>query len=252
LAFAVAAHLEPEILVVDEVLAVGDATFQKKCMGKMGDVTKEGRTVLFVSHNMAAIQNLCQRVVVLESGKMVSYERTERAIELYLRNSPAFADGVVQLSDHPGRRSGREAVLQEVRLMVNGVASAEIQMGGALQVIVTFQRDVPIRKMRLGIVIENSIGQRLVVFSPSLQAPLLFGQPLCRGTVICDIPRLPFLAGLYYMTLIIGDAHGNVDQIDQAVQFTVTAADVFGTGYVPQASHGIIFQESRWFLEAAG
>ncbi|RME47458.1 MAG: ABC transporter ATP-binding protein, partial [Chloroflexi bacterium] len=70
LAFAVAAHLEPEILLVDEVLAVGDAAFQKKCLGKMGDVAKEGRTVLFVSHNMAAITSLCQRAIWLEEGKI--------------------------------------------------------------------------------------------------------------------------------------------------------------------------------------
>ena len=70
LAFAVAAHLDPEILVVDEVLAVGDAEFQKKCLGKMGDVAREGRTVLFVSHNMQAIQNLCKRALTLEQGKL--------------------------------------------------------------------------------------------------------------------------------------------------------------------------------------
>ena len=85
LAFAVAAHLEPEILMVDEVLAVGDAQFQKKCLGKMGDVAKEGRTVLFVSHNMAAISNLCEKVLVLEHGSLIAIEQSSVAITKYLQ-----------------------------------------------------------------------------------------------------------------------------------------------------------------------
>jgi lipopolysaccharide transport system ATP-binding protein len=80
LAFAVAAHLEPEILVVDEVLAVGDAAFQKKCLGKMGDVAKEGRTVLFVSHNMAAIENLCVKAILIDNGSIVIKSNTTYSV----------------------------------------------------------------------------------------------------------------------------------------------------------------------------
>lgn len=87
LAFAVAAHLDPEILVVDEVLAVGDAEFQKKCLGKMGDVASEGRTVLFVSHNMQAIQNLCKRTILLSSGKRVFDGPSEETVAHYLQYS---------------------------------------------------------------------------------------------------------------------------------------------------------------------
>ena len=86
LAFAVAAHLEPEILLVDEVLAVGDAQFQKKCLGKMGDVADEGRTILFVSHNMQAIRQLCNRAILISSGKIVMDDESSKAIEHYLQN----------------------------------------------------------------------------------------------------------------------------------------------------------------------
>ncbi|MGA2913327.1 MAG: ABC transporter ATP-binding protein [Methanoregula sp.] len=85
LAFAVAAHLETEILLVDEVLAVGDATFQKKCLGKMGDVTKEGRTVLFVSHNMEAIKSLCPRIILLDNGHLIQNDRVSKVIKIYLQ-----------------------------------------------------------------------------------------------------------------------------------------------------------------------
>jgi lipopolysaccharide transport system ATP-binding protein len=89
LAFAVAAHLDPEILVVDEVLAVGDAEFQKKCLGKMGDVAQEGRTVLFVSHNMGAVSRLCKKGVVLDSGVIKKYGFVGDAVEFYLTQSQA-------------------------------------------------------------------------------------------------------------------------------------------------------------------
>ena len=101
LAFAVAAHLEPEILVVDEVLAVGDVQFQKKCLGKMGDVAKEGRTVLFVSHNMAAISSLCKKSIVLKSGKINFEGNVESGIDHYLND----ADHVKGISDLQDKRS---------------------------------------------------------------------------------------------------------------------------------------------------
>jgi homopolymeric O-antigen transport system ATP-binding protein len=104
LAFAVAAHLEPEILVVDEVLAVGDASFQKKCLGKIGDAASGGRTVLFVSHNMAAIQRLCNRAVVLEGGKAVSRGSIPECIKIYRQTGTATAGGKVDLSLRSGTR----------------------------------------------------------------------------------------------------------------------------------------------------
>ena len=102
LAFAVAAHLEPEVLMVDEVLAVGDTAFQKKCVGKMGDVAKEGRTVLFVSHNMAAIANLCKRCILLENGKIVMNDQPETVINHYLSTVSEFS--LISLRDRKDRK----------------------------------------------------------------------------------------------------------------------------------------------------
>lgn len=94
LAFAVAAHLEPEILIIDEVLAVGDTAFQKKCLGKMGDVAKGGRTVLFVSHNMDAINTLCSRTIVVACGKIIFDGTTEDGMNAYLKSSPQGSSAV--------------------------------------------------------------------------------------------------------------------------------------------------------------
>ena len=108
LAFAVAAHLEPEILIVDEVLAVGDAQFQKKCLGKMGEVAKGGRTVLFVSHNMAAISNLCGRGVLIRDGRIQFQGPVDEAVDLYLAQD-FFCPSKLDLADRTDR-SGSGAI----------------------------------------------------------------------------------------------------------------------------------------------
>jgi len=100
LAFAVAAHLEPEILLVDEVLAVGDALFQKKCLGKMGDVSREGRTVLFVSHNMSAISRLCPRAILLHEGKVIRDGESLKVISDHLKTNTRTTQRFTQPADH--------------------------------------------------------------------------------------------------------------------------------------------------------
>ncbi len=108
LAFAVAAHLEPEILLVDEVLAVGDTSFQKKCLGKMNDVAKSGRTIVFVSHNMAAINELCQKCILLDGGKMIAYGKTNTVITKYLSKQYHGSEGIVNLRNSKLRRNSSQ------------------------------------------------------------------------------------------------------------------------------------------------
>ena len=107
LAFAVAAHLEPEILMVDEVLAVGDAAFQKKCLGKMGDVARQGRTVLFVSHNMAAVVSLCNRALLLESGQIAADGPAVEVAAVYQSESIGVESDQTDLSQMPHKGSGK-------------------------------------------------------------------------------------------------------------------------------------------------
>ena len=118
LAFAVAAHLDPEILVVDEVLAVGDAQFQKKCLGKMGEVSKnEGRTVLFVSHNMTAIKSLCRQAVLLEAGMIKSWGETGDVVDEYLKSTMTLHE---QIWESPENAPGNEkARLRLARIRIN-------------------------------------------------------------------------------------------------------------------------------------
>lgn len=247
LAFAVAAHLEPEILMVDEVLAVGDAGFQSKCLGKISDVVAEGRTVLFVSHNMAAIQRLCSKVFLLDKGRVDSVDHPEVVISRYFQkgcNAESLA--VTNLISHQGRRSGSSPILRELRILADGNESTIIRMGGSMALSISFSSPEYITNIRFGIAIEDRIGQRLLVFSPSHQAPFLVSQPVRGGVFLCNIPCIRLLPSSYFITLIIGSGSGDLDRIDQAAQITVESADVFNTGFAPEAAHGVFYQEAEW------
>ena len=128
LAFAVAAHLDPEILIVDEVLAVGDAQFQKKCLGKMEEVSQEGRTILFVSHNMAAVTKLCERGMYLSSGMLSSTGEAENVVKTYLQDSARKAD--IQLSERKDRQGSGLAKFSSVNILDSTQRTTESVMCG--------------------------------------------------------------------------------------------------------------------------
>jgi lipopolysaccharide transport system ATP-binding protein len=249
LAFAVAAHLEPEILLVDEVLAVGDAAFQKKCLGKMEDVAEEGRTILFVSHNLAAVQNLCKTTILIEKGKLSFNEITHQVIANYFRMQSEENSDITILDNHIGRRPGMYKVLREIHIFTDGHESSTIRMGGNLCIQVLFRHISKISNIRFGIAIEDPLGQRLINFSPSHQAPHLVNEDISDGIFECIIPSIHLLPGIYYITVIIGNGSIDLDRIDRAVKINVESSDVFGTGYAPNKQHGIFYQEASWSLK---
>jgi lipopolysaccharide transport system ATP-binding protein len=158
LAFAVAAHLEPEILLVDEVLAVGDAAFQKKCLGKMGDVAKEGRTVLFVSHNMAAVKSLCRRGILFEKGEVGAEGETGRVVADYLQEETHSL--MEQLWDDAAAAPGTD----KVHLRRASVAPLDRQTGGpitvetSLRLSFEFWNDLPDAVLNFSVVLSNAEG----------------------------------------------------------------------------------------------
>jgi len=251
LGFAVAAHLQPEILLIDEVLAVGDAEFRKKSLGKMGEVARGGRTVLFVSHNMAAVEGLCQDAILLSQGVMVERGPAEQVIQHYLHDGLTSENSTTSLVSHEGRQRGSEVILQEVRIFADGVPSTVVKMGGLLKIATVVKRDRPLRDLCLVIAIEDHAGRRVAAFTPQFQAAELLMDSVNGGTITCEIPRLRLLPGLYYVTLLVKRGQymmsKDLDRIERAVQFTVERADVFGTGCAPHPSaHGVFFQEASW------
>ena len=241
LAFAVAAHLDSEILIVDEALAVGDATFQKKCLGKMGDIAREGRTVLLVSHNMGFISSLTQRAIVLDNGKQKFFGDTVLAIPAYLEilspkrpqsliehenRSPGMTPSFTSafLTDGEGRLrdvfSSREKWCLELEYSCNGDA----KLAGAAFRILT-PDDIFVGELNT------------FMFSPP---PYRIPQ---KGRVRFHLPELPLCPGNYAVNIaLLNDDHGVVrlyDRVPHVIEFSVENSDANGTGFVLTREHGL-------------
>ena len=175
LAFAVAAHLEPEILVVDEVLAVGDAEFQKKCLGKMGDVAQQGRTVLFVSHNMSAILRLTQEAIVLNKGQLIMRGPTQEAVDFYLSSGQSQAGERIWSADEiPASSQPFRPISLKIKdksgKVVDTMRSTEMNA-----VEFEYQLDAPITGLRIGLYLSTMRGE-YVFTSFDTDEPGMFDQ----------------------------------------------------------------------------
>lgn len=254
LAFAVAAHLNPEILVVDEVLAVGDMAFQKKCLGKMGEVSRGGRTVLFVSHNMAAVENLCRRGMVLKAGQIAFDGSAKDAIQYYLNDSGfrGEAGHVIELSSAPERRSPQGSFLQRVELFGGDsgpLYGAVTAIGDALRLKVHFDLPSATDSFNVGIRFFNSFGQVVLSVNSNFEPHRTHGLCVGRQVFVCDIPSFTLLPGEYTALVYLDIGNTLADRIDEAFRITVLHADYYGTGRVPET--GTFVLKQHWYLEPA-
>lgn len=216
LAFAVAAHLEPEILIIDEVLAVGDAEFQKRCLGKMSEVAKSGRTVLFVSHNLQAVTSLCQSGIVLQHGQVQTHCSAQEAVRYYLRNNSTQADFSYTRTDAPKHPHIRSAVLTQAG---GNTGSFEMHEPMAL----TCEIDLADKSSAtLTVVVRNSSGSWLHhcsdEFSPSPE------EQSASTIRRCTMPAYAFGADEYTLTFALGSrTTGELfEKIEDAVRFEVS------------------------------
>jgi lipopolysaccharide transport system ATP-binding protein len=251
LAFGVAAHLEPEILLVDEVLAVGDAAFQQKCLGKMGGVVSEGRTVLFVSHNLAAVRALCSRGLLLEGGR-ITYSGTPQAtIERYLTTVRAGPKTpVAERRDRKGTgrlRFTNVTVLNERDEPVPSVVSGQ-SIGIALDYRIDDQETLHNAVVQLRVL--GELGQPVFVCSSraSEDRPLTL-KP--RGRLLCRIPKLPLVQGTYPYSLSCTVAGTLEDLVPQAGNLAVVEGDFYGTGILPPKANGDLLVYHRWSASEA-
>ena len=244
LAFAVAAHLEPEILLVDEVLAVGDAPFQKKCLGKMGDVVKEGRTVLFVSHNMVAVAALCQKGMVLEEGGIAYYGEGKVAIEQYLRQFQSY--GHVELSERQDR--GGSGVCRFTRLTfedANGQPLRVLHSGQTVRIVIDYEsgQKADFRSVKAVISISHSMYGQILHCGSTITGDLSSGIPP-NGRLVCTIKALPLMRGLYSVTIFLKVGSEIVDWINDAATLEIEHGDFYGTSRQP--SKGIFLADYSW------
>ena len=247
LAFAVAAHMETEILLVDEVLAVGDAQFQKKCLGRMGTVGEEGKTVLLVSHNMAAIQSISKRALFLDKGSVLSDGDSSLAIGSYLDHFSADAAALTDLKTHPYRQSGCQPIFSSVRIFNSaGEPTTSVFTGDDLIIDFELLPPSPITEPTLGIGIDNAMGLRVfsvATYFSQFRWPIL-DRPV---RVRCVVPSVSLLPGRYVMSLSVGNNYNYLmDAISQAAFFNVEQKDYFGNGRLPTSDLGVVLSKSHW------
>lgn len=243
LAFAVAAHLDPEILLVDEVLAVGDAAFQTKCLGKMKDVAGEGRTVLFVSHNMAAVSQLCERGILLDGGRISIQGATADVIRVYLVSRDSQAATPVGLrNDREG--DGRARI---TGLEVNAESKSTFALCTGDRVRVDLDYTLPGYggSPEFHLAVYDMFGIQILHLT-SRMVNASFDSLVCKGRVACIIPKLPLPPGQYRLNAAINWDGRLSDRVESAAILDVEAGDYYGSGYTSALARGKCLVEHEW------
>ncbi|HEY2371352.1 MAG TPA: ABC transporter ATP-binding protein [Gaiellaceae bacterium] len=249
LAFAVAAHLEPEILLVDEVLAVGDAAFQRKSLGKMNEVAGEGKTVLFVSHNLAIIQALCRRAVLLSRGEVVADGPVADAIDQYLRAfESSAASNLLDRTDRDGR-GWQLARISAVEIRDESGTHPDVVVGGRPATITVHVTEVlPETQCRLTIV--NSLGQPITTLDTELPSRHDIRDAELGPRIECELSALPLLPGRYRIDILLKGRNQIQDGLLAAGFFDVEPG-VLGERPMPvSGSDGDVVIDHAWRLPA--
>ena len=248
LAFAVAAHLQPEILLVDEVLAVGDTAFQRKCLGKMGEVARDGRTIVFVSHNMAAIEGLCTAAHMVTQGRILHSGSTTEVIAAYLSSFPMLSGA--PLGERTDRRGDRKLMFTDIQVLSeDGTPTGVIQSGSDVLFSVGYKgTGGDIKNVEMSIDIFAQSGQCMIILNSEMVGVSFESAPDV-GRFTCRVQRFPLSPGQYYITLFCRVSGCISDWVQQAALLTVEGGDFFGSGRLPPPTHGGFLVPQEWNLE---
>jgi lipopolysaccharide transport system ATP-binding protein len=231
LAFAVAAHLEPEILLVDEVLAVGDVSFQKKCLGKMDEISSQGRTILFVSHNLGAIRTLCEKGLLLFEGTLAFSGHVNDTIDRYT--------DIVTNKDHASmafffKPDGFPVWIESARLLFDGVQKSSMQTGENMTLEVKFRSEQPVANPSIGILITSTLGEKVLNANNIYQTSKASPEHILSGKIKCNLGMVPLMAGHYFLSIWLGDEnHSRHQYLENSLFFEVSARDVWGKSFLP-------------------
>lgn len=248
LAFSVAAHLDPEILLVDEVLAVGDFEFQKKCLGKMKSISDQERTVLFVSHNLVAVQSLCTRGLLLEKGRVVFNGAVDVAIEKYLKRleTKNFGGSI----DDPEREGNGK-----MRIVESGVFDRSEQLaqyliaGQPISLKFSYRNLKGAKQVVFVMTIYNRLGVAVTNFDIRMNEFSL--TPLGEeGVIVCRLQRLPLPIGRYRVAAALLELDGRlIDRIPNAFVFEVTGSEFFQSTFLPKIEYCSCLVSHEWHHE---
>jgi lipopolysaccharide transport system ATP-binding protein len=248
LAFAVAAHLDPEILVIDEVLAVGDQAFQEKCLGKMGEISREGRTVLFVSHNLQSVWSLCPNSIWLDRGQLRAAGSSGEVIDLY-RNSTRSIEGLAaHVVDRTG--SGRVRIV-DVGFEHDGGSVASAPAGGAVDVALSYaaEADTRLDHLQVYIVVLDDRNVRLFSLSNAFSGHRFSNLP-AAGKIVCRVPKLPLVPGEYEILISVTLGQEGVDKFVVPRRLVVSEGAFFAGGSMPAKSFGSVLVDHQWEARA--
>ncbi len=249
LAFSVAAHLEPEILLIDEVLSVGDAAFQKKSLGKMEEVSQQGRTVLFVSHNMGAVRSLCSRALLLESGALLKDDDVDSVINTYLSSKDVSTIGSLSWSEAEAPQD-KELILYGIELVSeSGEVKTTFQIDEAFEIRIKYQIIEPVKNLRLYLRLKTTMGETVFATYEDAQIQEGFTRGPGYYTAICKIPG-KILNNITYRLYIGFDSPGHKVLIPGKEYLELDVIDTSdGYRYAKGAFDGPIRPQVAWEVE---
>lgn len=242
LAFAVAAFLENEVLIIDEVLAVGDAEFQKKCMGKMSDVSKSGRTILFVSHNMQAVQSLCKKSVFLERGRLNSIGDTDKILHNYFSGVKEHAGSrLLQTKNRIGSGLLRFSRYDILNLNAQSISTVMSGQSFILRFYYESNAKSSLHNAMLSIGVDDVLGTRICYLSNEVSGQELKLDTSSKEYIDVKIQTLPLKKGLYSLVLFLTINGELADWVQSDVSLDVESGDFYGTGKLPPDEQGSFF-----------
>jgi lipopolysaccharide transport system ATP-binding protein len=242
LAFAVAAFLENEILIIDEVLAVGDMEFQKKCMNKMRDVSKTGRTILFVSHNMLSLTNLCTKGILLNNGKLLYQGELKTAIEKYLSPGKSSEESSHYIRKGKGNFLIKKCFLQNSK----GIQTDIFFSGEDLSIVFDYESTYDsINSLHFAIAIKGSYGEQIADISDFAVGDC-WKNVKSSGRITCTLPHIPLNTGKYSFNAICMINNEIEDWILDIESFYIEAGDFYKTGVIPDANQGYFLFNQNW------
>src|SRR6266496_1996577 len=248
LAFAVAAHLDPEILIVDEVLAVGDAEFQKKCLGKMSEVAHGGRTVLFVSHNLSSICTLCDRAAHLHGGSLIDSGVPAAVVDRYLK---AFTSETYGHTVNFAKPATLETWMESASLLINGTLGTVAQTGDSLAIRASFNGSRPVQTLLFGVLVSTVQGDRVLCTNNSF---LPWNGPksaVQQGTITCDLGPVPLMEGAYRISIWYGNDPHHLQHEPNVLGFDLHARNIWGTQHALPQHFSLLWWDAKFHLDPA-
>lgn len=247
LGFAIAANLNSDILIIDEVLAVGDVEFQKKCLRKMDDITKnQGRTILFVSHDMATVSSLCEKCLFLLNGTNKFIGPTQDAINYYINY---FSENkiIFDLQSRQDRQGGGE--LKCIKAWIEnsqGEIVNRVRVGDDISLVIEYKKtsDIEINNLSIGVALSNELGQQLTDLSDGT----IWQKPPDSGKIICHLKKLPLNIGNYSFNSSIKVNGVLADAVIGVASFSVAKGDFFGNDFLPHVTQAYFLFEQHWEL----